>query len=159
MKRISHIIILALPVLISCKTATEPEKLLNQKASLPESFKLSALHQKVITSFINNRNHTTSVLYGNNEAVRAVSSGIPNHLPGQAFTLVTWQQQDDAHWFGARIPGDLISAETLSSSNMDHQIFYHYQKFLGRDLVKLADTTGTASRIKFILSQRASIAP
>ena len=159
MKRIINIPIVLFIIVSSCKPLTGADALINQKASLPVSFKLSELHQKVITSFINNRKHTTSILYGNNEAQTAASAGKAIGNPGELFTLVTWQQQDDAHWFGARIPGDLISSETLAVADSNSQIIYHYQKFKGKELTKLADTTGNAARVRFILSQKASIMP
>lgn len=159
MERILKISIVSLVVFSSCKHLTGADTLINQKASLPESFKLSELHQKVITSIINNRKHTTSILYGNEQAHAAAKAATSIGNTGEFFTLVTWQQQDDAHWFGARIPGDLISAETLTLTDSNSHIIYHYQKFKGKELTKLADTTGNAARVKFILSQKASIMP
>ncbi|WDF57266.1 hypothetical protein [Mucilaginibacter sp. KACC 22063] len=159
MKSIFKIIVAAIAVFSSCKPAPNADELINQKASLPDHFKLSELHQKVITSFINNRNHTTSILYGNEKALSSASSDKLNELPGESFTLVTWKQQDDAHWFGARIPGDLISAERLDLTDSNSRISYNYQRFSGKDLVKLADTTENSERIKFILNQKASIIP
>lgn len=159
MKVIFQILLASLAIFSGCKPSPGADVLINQKASLPESFKLSELHQKVITSFINNRKHTTSILYSNNQAYAAANGGTSIRSSGQFFTLVTWQQQDDAHWFGARIPGNLISAETLHLTDSNSRIIYHYQKFKGKELAKLADTTGNAARVKFILSQQASIMP
>jgi hypothetical protein len=146
-------------LLSSCKPDTNPDQLINQKASLPQTFKLSALHQKVITTFINNKKHITGVLYGNAKAYSAATAAKPVAMPGEWFTLVTWHQQDDEHWFGACIPGNLLSAETLKLTGGPDARDYEYQKFLGKKLVKLADTTGTAARVKYILSQKASITP
>lgn len=159
MKNILRIAISSVVLFSSCNSLTKPDELLNQKASLPENFKLSDKQQNVITTFINNRTHTTSILYGNSKALLAAGKSGLNRTPGEAFTLVTWRQQDDTHWFGARIPGDLLSAETLELSDINNKISYHYQKFEGKDLTKLADTTGNADRIKFITSQKASIIP
>ncbi|MCQ6958591.1 hypothetical protein [Mucilaginibacter aquariorum] len=159
MKRILNISIVLFATLNSCKPLTGADALINQKASLPESFRLSELHQKVITSFINNRKHTTSILYGNKVVHSILGADRANGNSGESFTLVTWQQQDDAHWFGARIPGDLISAETLTVADSNSQTIYHYQKFKGKELTKLADTTGNADRVRFILSKKASIMP
>lgn len=157
MKLLLQFIAGAMMSLSACKPATNPDALINQKASLPQTFKLSDRHQKVITTFINNRTHLTSILYGNAEACAAATADRPTSIPGQAYTLVTWQQQDDEHWFGARIPGNLLSAETLTLTGAPDG--YNYQKYLGKNLTKLADTTGNAARIKFILQQKASITP
>jgi len=159
MKLILLFIVGAVMCLSACKPANS-DHLINHEASLPQTFKLSDLHQKVITSFINNRQHVSGVLYGNKKAYAAATAEKPVAIPGQAFTLLTWQQQDDEHWFGARIPGNLLSAETLTlTGKSDGRGGYDYQRFLGKNLTKLADTTGNAARIKFILQQKASITP
>jgi hypothetical protein len=159
MRFLSKLFVIAVVLLSSCKPATPPDQLINQKASLPQTFKLADLHQKVITTFINNREHITGILYGNEKAYLAAGAAQPVKAAGESFTLVTWHQQDDPHWFGARIPGDLISAETLTLTGKDDAPAYHYQKYNGKELVKLADTSGSSNRIKFILSQQASITP
>ncbi|GAB2698710.1 hypothetical protein GCM10027037_23800 [Mucilaginibacter koreensis] len=159
MKPIFLLLVSAIFIWVGCKSSTDPDQLINQKASLPQTFKLSELHQKVITTFINNRNHTTCLLYGNNKAYMAASAAPRIEAPGESFTLVTWQQQNDEHWFGARIPGNLVSAETLTLTGKDNAPAYQYQKFSGQDLVKFADTTGNTDRIRYILLQKASITP
>jgi len=159
MKRISIVFMCAFTLFQSCKHTTEPDQLINNKASLPASFKLSELHQKVITSFINKNDRTTSILYGNEKAWLAANTGRQSETPGESFTLVTWRQQDDPHWFGARIPGDLLSAETLTFTGQNTAPAYDYQKFSGKELAKVADTTGRTARITFILSQKTSVVP
>ncbi|MBS7565373.1 hypothetical protein KHS38_13255 [Mucilaginibacter sp. Bleaf8] len=159
MKRISTFIISAFAIFISCKQASNPDQLINQKASLPDHFKLSELHQKVITSFISKKDSTMSILYGNHEAYNALDSNVPSSLSGVSATLVTWRQQDDPHWFGARIPGDLLAVETIKAAGTGKNTVLNYQRYTGKQLVKLADTTGRAGRIKFIMSQQASILP
>jgi FtsP/CotA-like multicopper oxidase with cupredoxin domain len=158
MKRLT-ITISAFIAFSSCKQATNPDLLINQKASLPEKFKLSELHQKVITSFINKRDSTMSTLYGNEKAFAALSINAQPGISRASFTLVTWHQQDDPHWFGARIPGDLVSVETVKASSTSPDVAPEYQIFSGKELVSLADTTGRADRIRFILSQKASVLP
>ena len=142
MKQLFLIFTSALIALSSCQQHTNPDQLINNKASLPDSFKLSERNQKVITSFINKKDSTTSILYGT----------------GTSRTLVTWRQQDDPHWFGARIPGDLISVETLEIGKNKPDL-PNYEKYIGKTLVKLADTNGRQERIYFILAQKPSITP
>jgi len=158
MKRLSFFIISASIVLSSCEHHQNPDLLINDKASLPASFKLSELHQKVITSFINKKDSTMAILYGNEEAGKIAGKGAQTGVSNASFTLVTWHQQDDPHWFGARIPGDLISVETLHTGSSENKSV-DYQKYSGKNLVKLADTVGSTSRIHFILSQNPSITP
>lgn len=156
MKLIVYIIAAGSIFMAGCKGTTDPDRLINSKASLPSTFSLSELHQKVITSLINKKAGTMSILYGSEHFKNATQASNLN-VPGNSFILVTWQQQDDAHWFGARIPGELISAETVKIGN--HNNFVTYQKFTGRNLRLSADTTGQNERIQFILSQKPSIIP
>lgn len=51
---------------------------------------------------------TSSVLYGNPQAVAAARRGAP-YPRGAALLLANWQQKEDPHWFGANIPGKLLS--------------------------------------------------
>lgn len=159
MKCLAIIIISALLGLSSCKQHTSPDQLLNSKASLPGSFRLSELHQTVITSFMNKKDSTMSILYGNELGLGDAGKELRYSAPNASFTLVTWHQQADPHWFGARIPGELISAETLTTGNSDNDELAKYQKYAGKNLVKLADTSGRAARIHFILAQKPSIIP
>ena len=145
-------------MLSSCEQHTNPDQLINSKASLPASFKLSELHQNVISSFINKRDSTMSTLYGNDEAGKIAAKQAQPGDSDASFTLVTWHQQEDPHWFGARIPGELISVETVHTGTEKDQLI-DYQKYSGKNLVKLADTVGSSSRIHFILSQTPSIIP
>ncbi|QEM11718.1 hypothetical protein [Mucilaginibacter rubeus] len=157
MKKSTLFSIFALLILAGCDRQTAPEQLINQKASLPASFKLSDLHEQVITSFMNRKDSTMSVLYGNKEAAaRAGRSDVPDRN-GLSFTLITWRQQEDPHWFGARIPGDLLSVEQLKVGSGDGAI--SYDRFSGTGLNRSSDTSGRSARIHFILAQKASVIP
>lgn len=72
------------------------------------------MNLKTITTFINAQNHTTSTLYGNKEAYESLlnSDSVNNK---KILVLITWKQQDEPKWFGAKIPGSLISIETLKT--------------------------------------------
>lgn len=143
--------------LSSCEHATNADQLINNKASLPESFKLSEMHQKVITSLINHRDSTMSTLYGNEQAGKMLSKAVQANDTDPEFTLVTWHQQEDPHWFGALIPGDLLSVETVHTNTAGNKSTY--QKYNGKNLVKVTDTAGQSSRIRFILAQNSAIIP
>lgn len=151
---------IALAVLIwfsACNRKPASTALINQKASLPATFSVSKLNQKVLTSFINYRDSSMSILYGDTSAEAALRSGQPATSADYKFTLVTWHQQDDPHWFGARIPGNLVSVEQLSKQAGSGGITY--QRYKGNKLTGVTDTTGNASRIAFILSKKLSILP
>ncbi|HEY9049799.1 MAG TPA: hypothetical protein VIN08_28065, partial [Ohtaekwangia sp.] len=72
--------------------------------SLSGSLPLDPLNGQVITSLINKKNDTMAVLYGNDTAVafaRTNHSGI--YPSGARLYLLTWQEKEDAYWFGARV--------------------------------------------------------
>jgi hypothetical protein len=78
-----------------------------------DSAALNPLEWKVITSGIDKSNGTMSTLYGNDLAVQAARKGMA--YPGRSvLTLVTWQQREDEHWYGANIPDSLRSVEVLT---------------------------------------------
>lgn len=70
--------------------------------------------QQLITSLIDNKRQTHTVLYGNDIAVQHARSGAEAPYPaGAVLRLATWSQQEDAHWFGAKIPERLQTVEVV----------------------------------------------
>ena len=57
-----------------------------------------------------------STLYGNHWHCKKAKDLNKALVGGESFTLVTWKQQPDEHWFGANIPGDLQSVEVLKTN-------------------------------------------
>lgn len=55
---------------------------------------------------------TTSVLLGDPAAVAAARKGEP-YPAGAQLMLATWKKKEDPHWFGANIPGELLSKEVV----------------------------------------------
>lgn len=51
---------------------------------------------------------TMTTLYGNPQAVAAARKGA-SYPQDATFLLATWTQKEDPHWFGAHIPGALLS--------------------------------------------------
>ena len=101
-----------------------------------------------------------STLYGNDLALKTAISGSTNYPPGENLTLVTWKQQDDDRWFGAKIPGDLLSVEVIKTIHSSTgSIATNYQRFTGKGLVSDTDTTHQQERITYIFSQKASVMP
>lgn len=153
MKAYTVLLIATTIAIASCQNLTKPDLLINHKASLPSSFKLSDLHEKVITAFINKRDSTMSVLYGNKAGEYLLQSNDSSNRQDVALTLVTWRQQDDPHWFGARIPGNLLSVESVTTDKKGNDS-YHYSKFTGKSLTIMRDTAGQSARIAFILAHK-----
>lgn len=131
------------------------------------------LERKVITTRIDKKQQTMSVLYGNEFAVEYAkhpatvppgsAPGTPaGHIsPGSSeFSLVTWSQREDPHWFGAKIPGAILSIETLTCTEKpDHNINTSYARYTGQELQLTVndDSTFVRKRIQEILSFRASV--
>lgn len=150
-------VIITIALFAGCDQTTPPAELINKKASLPGTFSISDLHQRVLSSFYNTKDNTNSVLYGDKGAEAAMQKhGISASSPF-SLTLVTWHQQEDPHWFGARIPGDLISVERLTKADGGER--FSYQKLAGRQLIAVKDTVGNGDRIRFILAQQPLIQP
>jgi hypothetical protein len=132
----------------------------NRAAALPDMLPYQPLQWKAITSSISRANGTMSTLYGNDTAVTHARTGPRDPYPGGAvLCLVTWRQQEDKHWFGARIPGEVQSVEFVTASaSTTGSITYAYQIFQGSPLQRLT-TQQTEPRISAIISLRAAVMP
>jgi hypothetical protein len=157
MKNLTYSLLAGLVILLSAcdSPAVNNAGKLNTKASLPPSLNFNALGYRVVTSSINKKLGTMSTLYGNKIALANAIAG--NTKPGEEFTLITWKQQDDDRWFGAKIPGDLQTVETLKTDEIGKGAAY--QCFKGKSLVPDTDTGHQAERIKYILEQKPSVMP
>jgi hypothetical protein len=142
-------------MLTACTSDTNNSALVNDAASLPSSFNFGKMRFKVIASSINKKLGTMSTLYGNEPALRA--AGRDSATAGEVFALVTWKQQADDHWFGAKIPADLLSVEYVKTGETGNSI--GYQKFAGKNLVLSTDTSNSQARIKYITDQKPSVMP
>jgi hypothetical protein len=158
----TSIILFAAAVLIlsACNNRKPAEELLNKKAAIPASMNFSKAGLKVITSSINKKEQTMSTLYGNDLALKTAISGSTNYPPGENLTLVTWKQQDDDRWFGAKIPGDLLSVEVIKTIRSGTgSISTNYQRLTGKELITDTDTVHQQERIHYIFSQKPSVMP
>jgi hypothetical protein len=131
----------------------------NHAAALPASLPYQPLGWNALTMYVDRNTHTTSTLYGNDAAVQfmitrnsgAAGTHPPIVLPaGAVLALVSWEQRDDPHWFGARIPDTPKSIEFVqpaaSGSAND------YMSFSGSGLVNdRPDAVASAQRITFVL--------
>ncbi|MDN5289501.1 MAG: hypothetical protein JWR38_5775 [Mucilaginibacter sp.] len=158
-----YISLTAITLIVSaCNNRKPSDELLNKKAAIPASFHFDSAGLKVITSSINKKNRTMSTLYGNDLALKTAVSGSEDYPAGENLTLVTWKQQDDDSWFGARIPGDLESVEVIKTTNSTEGMgitVINYQKFEGHELVINPDTLHQQERIKHIFAQKPSVMP
>ena len=146
-------------LICSCNNNDDVPDNINAKASLPYSAKFSTTGLKVITSFIDKKAGTMSTLYGNEPALQKATSLNQSMVSDASFTLVTWKQQPDEHWFGAKIPGDLQLVEVLKTNSSGDNLVLNYQRYEGKTFVLNSDTLHNSERIKFILDQRPSVMP
>jgi len=74
---------------------------------------------------------------------------------------VTWHQQDDGNWFGAKMPAETKSMELVTvSSSGDGDASYVYRSYEGSPLKAVATSQGQADeRIAYIRAQRAAVMP
>jgi hypothetical protein len=150
----------ALLALSACSQNQVPAGQLNEAASLPTAFNFSKLGLRVLTSVINQRQGTTATLYGNDRARQAARLGAGGAQPGQVLALLTWRQQPDPNWFGARIPGALQSLELLRTrAGTAGRPVLSYQCFVGKALTLKADTLHQQARIAYLLAQKPAVLP
>jgi len=164
MKRICLLIISLCLVVSGCsKKETKWPKAYNEEASITEKLPFNPLEWRVVTSSLNRQESTMATLYGNDLAVRHARTDPQQPYPqGSTLSLVTWLQQDDEHWFGGRIPGQIKSIEFVTVDTDANQApSYLYESYEGASLKKLpADEASIINaRIQYILNQRASVMP
>jgi hypothetical protein len=162
MKTYIFLSIIFLAVLSGCSgRETNLASLYNQEASLPDTLSFNPLEWKVISSSLNKNAKTMSTLYGNELAVKNARAGA-GYPAGSAIALVTWQQKEDEHWFGARIPGSIQSIEQIKfSSPGKDSAQASYEKYEGKPLRRGVEDNPekTKSRIAYIAGQKASVMP
>lgn len=128
----------------------------NAAASLPASLPYQPLGWGVITMYVDPANRTITALYGNDIALKNLNlrgdaaMTTPSYAAGAVLALVTWNQRDDPHWFGARIPDVPQSIEFVQIGPEGGS--ESYRRFAGAELAPTGFETATeAARVKFIL--------
>lgn len=138
-------------------------EVINEKAALSKGLPFNPLQWKIVSTSINERDSTMSTLYGNDVALLHARTD-PQHLypAGSVLSLVTWFQQEDDHWFGARIPGQVKSVEFITVDSISNNApSYSYQLYEGAPLKRVSsdDASSINFRIGYVLDQRASVMP
>jgi hypothetical protein len=117
---------------------------------------------KVITSWVDPKSATMSTLYGNDVAVQSArSSSQPRYPGGSVLSLVTWKQQEDPRWFGARPPAAPVSVEVLTIDGAGGSISYKYRAYAGTPWKETSSQEGPTPgpRAAFLLAQQAAVMP
>ena len=160
MKKVIYLMMTGIAMfLYACDSPSNSPEVINTKASLPSSFNFEQFGLKVITSSINKKQGTMSILYGNKAGLNAVIAGAKEITGAEILALVSWRQQEDLHWYGAMIPGDLLSVELIKADKNSSRMLFDYKRFDGKSLVLNIDTSGQTKRVKFILDQKPSVMP
>ncbi len=140
-----------------------PTDLFNRAAALPADLPYQPLQWRVITSRVDKTQGTMSTLYGNDAAVDHARTAPQTPYPdGAVLALVTWDQQDDAHWFGGIIPGKIRTIEFVSVAAANGgPAAFAYQSYTGSPLAKAPDQDATATqpRVDAITGLRAAVMP
>lgn len=146
---------------LSCKSGSQEKDIVNTKATLPVSLGVEKTGLKLITSSIHKKAGTMSVLYGTKSALSASLDGVKLQSAGQKWTLITWKQQDDPTWFGAQIPGNLVSVEEVDviPSKTGTGTAIQYTRYEGPKMTLIAQYADAAQRIKYIFGQKPSVMP
>jgi len=136
---------------------------LNQRAALAGSLPRNPLEWRVIASFVDKPASTMSTLYGNDAAVLyARSNSEQDFPPGSELALVTWTEQEDTHWFGGKIPGQVKSVEFVTvAAGAGSPRAYTYENYAGTPLVKISASNDRSpgSRAEYLLTRRAAVMP
>lgn len=149
--KITHFLIFAVFIAASChpnKPPLAPETIYND------------LSLSVITTSFNNKQHTTSVLYGNSAALRAAAADSASHVPGEDYRLVTWHQQANPLWFGSNINNAIKTIERVTTEKSgDGRLHIHYQLTRGSQPDISTNMLTQQNRINYIFSQKATAFP
>lgn len=125
-----------LPVVFACFLVScagpqvQDRSRFNDTASLTtaDALPVDPLQWKALNAFTDTVLHTQATLYGNDSAYQfARSTGGGNYPVGAQLALVTWAQQDDPHWLGARIAGQIKSVELITFENSATPHVVHYE--------------------------------
>ncbi len=125
--------------------------LYNVQAGLAAGLPYPVMEWKAITSVVDRGDETTATLFGNDAAVNAARAGAA-YPAGAVLGLVSWREREDPHWFGARIPGTVVSVEFVvvgAGGRVERD-----RMFAGTPWREVAGT-GAAG----ILGMRAAVAP
>ncbi len=127
----------------------------NAAAALPASLPYQPLQWGAITMYVDPSDHTVATLYGNETALKSLkvrgadAMTAPSYTAGAVVALVTWNQRDDPHWFGARIPDAPRSIEFVEIGPAGKN---SYRRFAGGELALITVDPGTeAARQKLLV--------
>ncbi|EAQ78522.1 hypothetical protein [Blastopirellula marina] len=157
-------LIFTLLVLVGCSSGSRRESpATNQAAALVGDLLENPLEWNAITTQIDRHRSYMSTLYGNDPALEHAMSTDDAKIPVDAkFALVTWRQQADPNWFGAKIPGKVKSVEMVYwSQQPGAEAELTYLQLDGSPLRPATDLTPSQAdqRQRYITSLKAAVLP
>jgi Cytochrome P460 len=136
---------------------------LNRAAALRGDLPVNPLEWKVITSGIESQGGGMYTVFGNDAAIAYARSHAGEDYPtGSVIAMVTWQQQEDARWFGGRIPASPKSVEFVTvREDAGASRTYAYEEYEGNPFRKVLAQEGSKAgeRASNLLAQRAAVMP
>lgn len=102
----------------------------------------------IITTSFNTNAQTTSVLYGNTQAVAAAHDSTGNHHPGEEYRLVTWHQKGNPLWYGGNINDSIQVVERVRAVAAGNIVDLQYDVMVGQVAGEVAN------RVQFISGLR-----
>jgi hypothetical protein len=116
--------------------------------------------QLVISSVINEKQGTISIIYGNESALNTANQDSGKHFPGELFTMVTWKQKPMPHWYGTDMNGKIQKIETVKvvATRIGESIF-EYNLENGPAANAADPATNQTERIALIVNARAVVFP
>ena len=163
MRATKLLIIVAAVILGGCSThKPQSSQLINHQASLPETLPHNPFGWRVISAMVKTQDSTMSTLFGNDIAVMHARTNPRQPYPaGSILSLVTWSQEEDDRWFGAKVPDKLKSVEFVTVIHTpDSKASYSYSVYAGSPLRStIVEQSDRESRINYLLQQRALVMP
>ena len=140
---------------------TSAEAIINQKASVSGDLPFNPFRWCVISVGVDGLESTMFTLYGNDVATQHARSELQGPYPvGSQLSLVTWFQQEDDHWFGARNPAAIKSIQFLRvEPGADGAPSYSYRLFEGSPLKETTIDQTQQQPIDNMLNRRAAVMP
>src|SRR5690606_8646434 len=108
-----------------------------------------------VTTTVDLNKQQMSTLYANQKGAQYANGYHGIHYPKDArFYQVTWKQQHDSLWYGANMPGELLTVERISFTQERSPKY----SLFSSELIK-QKSRNDSLRIQQILSQPRAVSP
>ncbi|MCG2616334.1 hypothetical protein LZZ85_18690 [Terrimonas sp. NA20] len=114
---------------------------------------------QVITSLINNKNKTISIIYGNQLAAAFAGNVQREHQAGEKYVMVTSDQRPMPHWYGTNMNGAILCVEYATAVVTEEGgVGFDYMRRSGNGKL-MTEGVDETSRIRFMTGQPAAVHP